>query len=121
MFFKYLCNKTKKIPNNPAQDLESPKLWKRLPKYLSLEESKKLLEVAGNPDPKSHGNHDNSERNYAIITLFLNCGMRLNELVSINVGDIDSTEKYGLLPIAEKTILFFPKNGVNSLVNDRAE
>ena len=93
MFFKYLCNKTKKIPTNPAQDLESPKLGRRLPKYLSLEESKKLLEAAGNPNPKSHGNHDNSERNYAIITLFLNCGMRLSELVNINIKDIDFSEQ----------------------------
>ncbi len=46
MFFKYLCNKMKKIPNNPAQDLESPKLGKRLPKHLSLDESRKLLEVS---------------------------------------------------------------------------
>lgn len=48
MFFKYLFNKMKLIPNNPAQDLESPKIGKRLPKYLTLEESKKLLEVTRN-------------------------------------------------------------------------
>ena len=89
VFFHYLCNKSKKIPVNPAQDLESPKLDKRLPKYLTLEQSKELLEVASNPAPTSHGNHDNSTRNYAIITLFLNCGMRLSELVNINIKDID--------------------------------
>ena len=93
MFFKYLCNKTKKIENNPAQDLESPKLGKRLPKYLSLDESKKLLEVSLEPQPNTHGNHDNSERNYAIITLFLNCGMRLSELVNINIKDINFSEQ----------------------------
>ncbi len=89
MFFKYLCNKMKRIPNNPAQDLESPKLGKRLPKYLSLEESRKLLEVAKEASPHSHGNHDNSTRDFAIITLFLNCGMRLSELTQINMKDID--------------------------------
>ncbi len=89
MFFKYLCNKMKRIPNNPAQDLESPKLGKRLPKYLTLEESKRLLEVANSPKSTSHGNHDNSIRDFAIITLFLNCGMRLSELTNINMNDID--------------------------------
>ena len=81
IFFHYLCNKTKKIPVNPAPDLENPKQERRLPKYLSLEHSKQLLEVASKPTQTTHGNHDNSARNYAIITLFLNCGMRLSELV----------------------------------------
>ncbi|MBR1540808.1 MAG: tyrosine recombinase XerC [Clostridia bacterium] len=88
IFFHYLYNKTKKIPVNPAQDLENPKQEKRLPKYLSLEQSKQLLETTSQPKEKSHGNHDNTERNYAIITLFLNCGMRLSELVGINIKDI---------------------------------
>ena len=92
VFFNYLCNKTKKIPNNPAIDLETPKLGKRLPKYLSLEQSKELLKVSQTPPPASHGNHDNSSRNFAIITLFLNCGMRLSELVGINIKDIDFSE-----------------------------
>lgn len=89
MLFKYLCNKMKRIPNNPSQDLESPKLGKRLPKYLTLEESKKLLKATKEHSKKSHGNHDNSMRDFAIITLFLNCGMRLSELTSINMNDID--------------------------------
>lgn len=89
VFFKYLCNKTKQIPNNPAQDLESPKIGKRLPKYLTLDESRKLLDATKQPNPKSHGNHDNSVRDFAIITLFLNCGMRLSELTGINMNDID--------------------------------
>lgn len=89
MFFKYLCNKMKRIPNNPAQDLESPKLGKRLPKYLTLDESKKLLNTAKDPLLTTHGNHDNSIRDSAMITLFLNCGMRLSELTSININDID--------------------------------
>lgn len=91
-FFHYLCNKTKKISNNPCIDLETPKLGKRLPKYLSLEQSQELLKVTKEPLPTSHGNHDNSKRNFAIITLFLNCGMRLSELVGINIKDIDFSE-----------------------------
>lgn len=86
VFFNYLCAKTNLIETNPAQNLETPKLDKRLPKYLSLEDSKKLLNVTQNEDNR------NMERDYAIITLFLNCGMRLSELVGININDIDFSE-----------------------------
>ncbi len=78
-FFKYLMNKAKLISFNPAAELDSPKIPKTLPKYLSLDESKKLLE---NID----GTH--KYRDYAMITLFLNCGLRLSELASINLKDI---------------------------------
>lgn len=53
-----------------------------MPKYLTLDDSKKLLAIAGNEDNR------NSARDYAITTLFLNCGMRLSELVNINIKDI---------------------------------
>ena len=86
IFFNYLSNKANLIEINPAQNLETPKLDKRLPKYLSLEDSKRLLDVA------SHEDNRNAERDYAIITLFLNCGLRLSELVGINVKDIDFSE-----------------------------
>lgn len=86
IFFKYLSRKAKLIEVNPAQDLETPKLDKRLPKYLSLEDSKKLLAITANEDNR------NCERDFAIITLFLNCGMRLSELVGINLQDIDFGE-----------------------------
>ncbi len=90
VFFKYLCNKMKIIPDNPALDLESPKLERRLPKYLTLEQSKDLLDTVADPaNSKGHGNHNNMERNYAMITLLLNCGIRLNELININISDID--------------------------------
>ena len=86
IFFNYLSQKAHLIGINPAQNLETPKLDKRLPKYLNLEESKKLLQVTANEDNR------NSQRDYAIITLFLNCGMRLSELVGINLQDIDFEE-----------------------------
>ncbi len=86
IFFNYLSRKAKLIEVNPAQDLETPKLDKRLPKYLSLEDSRKLLNVTNNEDNR------NFKRDYAIITLFLNCGMRLSELVGINIQDIDFSE-----------------------------
>ena len=86
VFFKYLTSKAKLHEVNPAQDLETPKLGRRMPKYLSLEESKKLLEVTQSQDNR------NNIRDYAIITLFLNCGMRLSELVNIDISDIDFSE-----------------------------
>ena len=81
VFFNYLCQKNL-LEINPTQNLETPKIGKRLPRYLTLEDSRKLLNVASNEDNR------NNERNYAITTLFLNCGMRLSELVGINLTDI---------------------------------
>lgn len=86
IFFKYLASKAKLIDANPAQDLETPKLGKRMPKYLSLDDSKKLLAATINTDNR------NNIRDYAIITLFLNCGMRLSELVNINIKDINFSD-----------------------------
>ena len=117
IFFTYLCNKTKKISTNPAQDLETPKLDKRLPKYLSLEQSQELLKVAAEPQDKTHGTHDNSSRNYAIITLFLNCGMRLSELVGINIKDIDfSEEKLNVIGKGNKErTIYLNKSCINAI------
>ena len=86
IFFAYLNEKAELIDTNPALHLETPKQDKRLPKYLSLDDSKKLLDAASNEDNR------NSVRDTAIITLFLNCGMRLSELVGINLKDIDFNE-----------------------------
>ena len=86
IFFQYLSQKADdiyKIQNNPAQNLETPKLDKRLPKYLSLDDSKKLLDVSSNEDNR------NCERDHAILTLFFNCDLRLSELVGINLQDIN--------------------------------
>ena len=83
IFFKYLTITLKMLKDNPAQNLETPKLNKRLPKYLTLEDSRKLLDNTF----EDEGNK-NKERDFAIITLFLNCGLRLSELVGINISDI---------------------------------
>ena len=86
IFFKYLSQKANILEINPAQNLETPKLDKRMPKYLSLDDSRKLLSVAENEDNRNY------KRDFAITTLFLNCGMRLSELVGININDIDFSE-----------------------------
>lgn len=80
-FYKYHTQKSKKLSDNPAKDIDSPTIKQALPKYLSLEESIKLLSSV---DKKSK----TYERDYCIITLFLNCGMRLSELVGIDLNDI---------------------------------
>lgn len=81
-FFKYAHTKARVINQNPAQELESPKQIKRQPKFLEIDESKALLQSA------AHTSGQFSERDYCIITLFLNCGLRLAELCSINIDDI---------------------------------
>jgi site-specific recombinase XerD len=81
-FFKYLSVKAKLIDTNPAAEFESPKIMKRLPRYLNIEESKQLL-------TSIEGAH--LERDMAIITIFLNCGLRLSELVGINLNSIKGT------------------------------
>lgn len=78
-FYKYLTVKAKLIEINPVQDLDSPKLPKSLPKYLSLDESRRLLEAI---DGK------NKARDYCIICIFLNCGLRISEIVGLNISDI---------------------------------
>ena len=78
-FFNYLTTKVHLLDQNPTKDLDTPKAKKSLPKYLTLDESIELLE---NVDGA------NSERDYCIITLFLNCGLRISELIGLDIGDI---------------------------------
>lgn len=82
-FFKYLNTKARIISENPTIDLESPKISKRHPVYLTLDESKTLLKSVTESDK-------NYKRDFCIITLFLNCGLRLSELCSINISSIKS-------------------------------
>lgn len=82
--YKYLTVKRNLFDENPAINIESPKPKKTLPKFLSLDESLLLLQAI--LDDKESNTRI---RDYAIVTLFLNCGMRLSELVGINLTDID--------------------------------
>ena len=78
-FFKYLTVRTKQLQENPVADLEYPKLRKSLPKYLTLEQSSALLQAVSG---------QNEKRDYAILMLFLNCGIRRSELVGLNLSDV---------------------------------
>lgn len=78
-FYKYLTVRTKQLTENPVADLEYPKLRKSLPKYLTMEQAARLLSsVSGT----------NEKRDYAILMLFLNCGIRRSELVGLNISDV---------------------------------
>lgn len=78
-FYKYLTVRTKQLTENPVADLEYPKLRKSLPKYLTLEQSARLLQAVSG---------QNQARDYAILMLFLNCGIRRSELVGLNLTDV---------------------------------
>ena len=78
-FYKYLNVSVGKLSENPMQNLETPSLKKALPKYLTLEQALELL---------THIETNFTERDFCMITLFLNCGMRLSELCGINLADI---------------------------------
>lgn len=80
-FFRYLTVKVNKLSYNPTEALDSPKKPKSMPKYLTLEDSLKLLEAVDG---------EFRERDYCILIFFLNCGMRISELVGINLSDINS-------------------------------
>ncbi|MCQ2454663.1 MAG: tyrosine recombinase XerC [Clostridia bacterium] len=88
IFFKYLTNQIHLIDVNPAEMLDSPKVKQSLPKHLTLEDSINLLSVVEG---------ENKERDYLILVLFLNCGMRLSELCGINLGDVRSDGTLRLL------------------------
>ncbi len=79
LFFKYMTSHTHQLETNPAEMLEAPKIKQSLPKHLTLEDSLELLNSVDG---------DNKQRDYCILTLFLNCGLRLSELCSLNLSDI---------------------------------
>lgn len=78
-FYNYLCNKTHQIAENPCKDIDTPKTRKSLPRYLTLDQSVSLLEAVDGP---------HKERDYCILTLFLNCGLRISELIGLDITDI---------------------------------
>jgi len=96
-FFNYLVKKARILDVNPAKELETPKAIKRLPKYLNVDESKKLLSAV-------EGKY--AERDYAMLTLFLNCGLRLSELTGININKLKLKDRFHL---ADRTLTVIGK------------
>ncbi len=84
-FFKYMFAKRHYIDSNPTQDIDAPKKKNSLPKFLTVDEAVRLLETVKNDTASK-----TSVRDFAIITLFLNTGMRLSELVGLNLQSFDS-------------------------------
>lgn len=112
IFFKYLTNKTGELKENPTKELETPKIGKSLPKFLSLEQSKSLLNAVINYS----GTY--KERDYCIITLFLNCGIRLSELVGINLNDIKSDKTLKILGKGNKERIVYLNDACINAIED---
>lgn len=109
IFFKYLSAQTHQIEENPALMLESPKVKQSLPKHLTLEDSMELLNsVDGN----------NKQRDYCILTLFLNCGLRLAELCSLNVTDISNDNTMTVTGKGNKERLIYLNAACQSALKD---
>lgn len=107
-FFNYLTVKTKQLEKNPVGDLDSPKTAKTLPTYLSLDESAKLLtSIDGG----------NKERDYCIITLFLNCGLRISELAGLDIADIRA-DSLRILGKGGKERIVFLNDACAEAIND---
>ena len=98
IYFRYLALNTKQIDSNPAELLEAPKTTRSLPKQLTLKDSVELLNSVDGP---------NKERDYCILTIFLNCGLRLSELCGINLNDISSDGKLRVLGKGSKERMIY--------------
>lgn len=107
IFFKYLTSQVHLLDVNPAQMLEAPKIKQSLPKHLTLEDALELLSSVDGP---------NKERDYCILTLFLNCGMRLSELCGINLSDIHSDGTLRLLGKGNKERTVYLNDACNEAI-----
>jgi site-specific recombinase XerD len=107
-FYKYLTVKAKRLEENPVQDLDSPKIPKTLPRYLTLEESERLLRSID-------GAH--RERDYCIICIFLNCGLRISEIVGLNLTDIRA-DSLRVLGKGSKLRVVYLNDATAAAIND---
>lgn len=105
-FFKYLTSKVHLLEHNPAQDLESVSKRKEIPRYLSVDSSLQLLDAVQGPY---------AERDYCILVLFLNCGMRVSELVGLNLSDIQGNTLRVLGKGNKERILYLNEACLNAL------
>lgn len=114
-FFKYLTIKSKDLEINPVEELETPRLKKALPKFLTLEESKMLLDTVN----KKGGAY--RQRDWCILTLFLNCGIRLSELVGINLSDIKSDGTLKVIGKGNKERVVYLNDACRSAIKNYIE
>ena len=108
-FFKYITKKKHYLDKDPLEELETPKKKKALPKYLTLEQSMELLNAVEG---------ENRERDYAIITLFLNCGLRVSEMAGLNYTDIRSDNTIRVLGKGSKERIIYLNSACLNAVND---
>ena len=107
-FFNYLTNKKHILDNNPCKDLDSPKIKKSLPRYLTLEQSLALLE---------HVDGKNRARDYCILTLFLNCGLRISELIGLDISDMQD-DALRILGKGNKVRIVYMNDACKAAVGD---
>lgn len=112
-FFNYLHSKLNLLEVNPALQLESPKTNSRLPVYLTLEQSNNLLDEA-----LANKNEEYSKRDYAIIMIFLNCGLRLSELASIDIDKIRDDDTLLVIGKGNKERTIFLNEACVQAIND---
>ena len=106
--YKYLTIKTGKLEKNPLDGFDSPKLRRSLPKYLTLDESVALLSNVGGRNP---------ERDRCILTVFLNCGVRISELVGLNLGDV-SEDRLRVIGKGNRERIVYLNEAVTAAIND---
>lgn len=109
IFFRYLCEQTHQLDSNPALMLESPKVKQSLPKYLTLEDSLELLNSVEGP---------NQKRDYCILTLFLNCGLRLAELCALNLSSISSDGTLTVIGKGNKERMVYLNSACQTAINE---
>ena len=109
IFFKYLSSQTHQLENNPALMLESPKVKQSLPKHLTLEDSFELLNAIDGP---------NKQRDYCILVLFLNCGLRLAELCALNLSSISSDNTLTVIGKGNKERMVYLNTACINAINE---
>ena len=109
VFFRYLSVRTGQLSHNPADQLEAPKPRKSLPKHLTLEQSRALL---------SSVEGEYAARDFSILTLFLNCGLRLSELCGLNITDISSDNTMRITGKGSKQRIVYLNESCLSALND---
>lgn len=113
-FFNYLSSKVDLLEFNPVEDIDMPKIEKTLPTYLTLDEAKVLLETVKN----NKSNARIKSRDYAIITLFLNCGLRLSELSNLSINDIKNDDTMKVIGKGNKERTIYLNNSCKQAINN---